>query len=1560
MSIYRAKSLVFCLLAALLCALAGCVGAGGSGSSPSGAVVMAQRPVSGTVHLLSNAARLAEQKSLQISEVEIVGRDSHGRIRFGPRIVNALPDIMLGQVSSDVVTLQLHYRSAGRNVAVGSVAVNLSAETSQTLEVPELQNIDTALVSLSIIPAEVTLPAGFSRPLTVTAMLADESVVDVSDLVSWSCDQPAVATVDRAVLTARQTGSCRITAALNHHQASVGVVANHAALTSIMLQSSSHSALPVGLTENFEATGVFDDGTTLDVTGMAVWTSSDPSVASAAENGIVTGLGAGLATVSAQVGDTSGSLAVTVGALQVTSLQVDAPVRSLVRGVPTQAHATAVFTDGSVRDVSEQAAWTSDGAATVSGDGTMALATAGSVTVTATFGGQTARTVKQASSAHLASIQVTPATASIPLHFSQPYTATGIFSDGTRQDLTAVSNWSVSNSAVASISNANPVRGIATGLKAGTVTVTASHAGVNGRATLTVSSLSLKSIQLTPATPTVPVGLTQQFSATGIMSDNSKMSLTALVSWSSSNAKVATINSSGVATAIAIGSATMQASYLGVSGTTTLTVSAPQLVSLQVTPPLVSVPVGETQGFNAQGIYTDHSTHDVTTSVTWTSSATNVVTVSNVAGSQGVATVRATGSATITASLAGQQATATLTGTAAVLTAVQVSPPVASVALGFVKPFTATALYSDGSRLDVTKQATWTSSDAGVATVSNGNASTASVGTTTIQATYGGQSATASLSVTPAILVAIQVTPINASVAAGLSQQFTATAIYSDQTRLDVTSMATWASSNPSVVVSNAPANSGLVGTTGVGTATISATLNGITGSTMLTVTAAQRTGLQIKPGSANVAAGLTQQFTALASYTDGSQIDVSSAVTWQVDNSSVAAISNVNGSNGLATGLAVGSAAVTASDGTFNAQATLAVSAAQVVSIAVSPSTASVAAGYGQQFKAIATLTDKTQTDITASAAWTSSDDTVAAVSNVAPTVGLATSLQVGNITITAAYGGASGSASLGVTAAVLTGITVSPPIASVASGLTQQFSATASYSDNRTQDVTSAVTWMSDTPAVMVSNASPTCGLASTMSPCTADVTASLGGFSGQATLTVKPSSVVFVQGPPTQVTTHNSFTVSVQLEDASGAVIQNSNIPVSLALGNNNSYLTLAGGSPTSVVNGVATFSLTVDRPQNDLTLVAAASGFASASSQSFKACNAVGRFAYAADFGTNEISAFSIDASSGSLLPINFNGGTNQIYTSARDVLVSHDGGFLYASSYYNNAIRILSLAGNGAPAPDTGVSPNTPGHNDGTGPYFMALDWSGTHLYCPNRDSNTISSFSVNPDGTLSILGANDVPAGNTPLEVVVHPSGQFVYAVNQISGDVSGYSVNADGTLAPLGNSPYALNPGSQPWGVAMDPAGSFLYVSDTAKNAIVVMAIDKTSGDLREVPGSPFTVVSGTAYWVSVTPDGNAVYADDSDGTISAFRVNRSTGVLTPIAGSTFGAALVHPEHMSVDPSGQFLYVPDGIGGNSIRGFAIDAATYRLTEMSASPFAAGNTPGFGDDLLEATHPSSA
>jgi hypothetical protein len=445
-------------------------------------------------------------------------------------------------------------------------------------------------------------------------------------------------------------------------------------------------------------------------------------------------------------------------------------------------------------------------------------------------------------SATLQSVSVTPVQPSAAPATTMQLAAVGKYSDGRTITVTTSAGWNSSDASIALVS-----KGLITAVSAGSTIISATYSGITGTALLTVADIA--GLAVSPANPSsLAPGTTQQFAATGTFSDGTTtQNLTSWATWSSSDTSVANVGvSSGLATAgSSIGATLISAVFSGITSSATLTTS--HVSSISVTPAASSVANGNKLQFAADGILDAGNHQTLTSFATWSSSNTSVGTFNNTSGTRGLFTSIGEGVTTITALFDSQLSFATCTVTASTLSSISVTPSSASVAVGDTQQFYAMGTYTDSSTLDITDSVLWHSSSTGIATIgSNGLATAAGQGTASIYATLSGKTSNmASLAVGAASLVSIAITPANPTVSAPLytqSQQFTAMGTYSDSTSHDITTSVTWASSNWSAAtIDNTPGKNGLATIpnvpSGTKTSTISATLSGVTGHTVLTVT---------------------------------------------------------------------------------------------------------------------------------------------------------------------------------------------------------------------------------------------------------------------------------------------------------------------------------------------------------------------------------------------------------------------------------------------------------------------------------------------------------------------------------------------------------------------------------------------------------------------------------------------------------------------------------------------------------------------------------------------------
>ncbi len=1441
--------------------------------------------------------------------------------------------------SSNSATAPISNASGSNGLATGSAVGNtmIGASLSGVSASTGLTVTPATLVSIGVTPTNPSIPNGTSQQFTATGTYTDHTTQNLTSAVSWSSSSSSTASVSNAsgsngVATAAAQGSTTITAQLGGVSGSTPLTVTPATLVSIGV-TPGNSMLPNGNSQQYTAIGTYSDGSTQNLTSQVTWSSSSGSVAAisnaSGSNGLATATAQGSTTVSAALGSVSGSTPLTVTAAALVSIGVTPSSSTLPKGNTQQFTATGTYSDGTTQNLTSQVTWASSmPAASISNAaGSNGLATAaaqGSTSVSAALGSVSGSTPLTVTAATLVSIAVTPSSSTVPDGDTEQFTAIGTYSDGSTQDLTSQVTWVSSMSGDAAVSNASGSNGFATATAQGMTTVSAALGSVSGSTGLTVSAATLVSLAITPPNPSIAKGTNEQFTATGTYSDNTTRNLTTSVSWSSSSSNTASISnasgSNGLATGSAVGTTTIGATVNGVSATTGFSVTPATLVSIAVTPTNPSIAAGTGEQFTATGTYSDGTTQDLTSAVSWSSSDTSKASVSNASGSNGLATSSNQGSTTITATLSGISGSTPLTVTAATLVSIGVTPPNPSIANGTSTSFTATGIYTDGTTQNLTQSVTWSSSNTAVATISNasgtdGLATSTGQGSTTVSATLGGVSGSASLAVTPATLVSIGVTPANPTAPKGTTEQFTATGVYTNNTTQDLTSQVTWGSSSTAVAtISNASSSKGLASAAAQGSTTVTAILSGVTGSTGFTVTPAALTSIAVTPTNPSVADGLTQQFTATGTYTDNTTQNLTSAVTWSSSAPAVAAVSNASGSNGLATSQSVGSTTVTAAVSGISGSTGFTVTPAVLVSIAVTPATASIASGTTEQYTAIGTYTDGSTRNLTSTATWTSSATNTASISNAAGSYGLATSAAQGSTTITAQIGSITGSAALTVTPATLVSIAVSPTNQSIAKGTSEQYTAIGTYTDGSTQNLTSAVAWTSSSSSVAsISNASGSQGLASSAAVGSTTITAGLGSITGSTSLTVTPATLASIAVTPANATIYVSAT---QQYVATGTYTDGSTQVITSAVTWSSSNMTDATVSNASGSNGLATGTAA-----GTVTITAnAAPSSVSGSVQ----LTVAPQYAYVTNYGTNTIAQYSVGANGA----LNATGASVATGSNPFFVVVDPTNRYLYEVNISDNTLWQYSIGSGGA------LSFIQSSNTSGT-PAELVIDQTGKYVYVQDI-GNTVSEFSIGANGALTPIGS--IATGTTPFGIRIEPTNHYLYVSNN-NGGITEYAIGANGVLSLIGTASTDMGLDK----IAIDPTGKYLYVTNSTTNMVEEFTIG-TNGLLTSfgsvgAGGYPRTIIFDHTgkYVYAVNVQANQGTAGNS---ISEYAVGAG-GALTAIGTVTLNGQT--PFDILLDATGQFVYVPLR-GSDSVAEYAI-GTNGALTLIGSVATASGAQP---------------
>jgi hypothetical protein len=520
------------------------------------------------------------------------------------------------------------------------------------------------------------------------------------------------------------------------------------------------------------------------------------------------------------------------------------------------------------------------------------------------------------------------------------------------------------------------------------------------------------------------------------------------------------------------------------------------------------------------------------------------------------------------------------------LVSISVGPTGPSRGVATTQRFTATGTFSDGSTQTLAS-AVWKTSDNTIATITNDSANQGSSfgftsGSVTVSACTGAICGSTGLTVSPSVLVSISIAPANTLIITGTSLRLFATGMFADGGSMDLTSSVSWSSSSPAVASINTV---GSVSAYQQGSTTISASLGSVSASTILTVTP-PLIAVTIAPQNAFVSVGKTQQFIATGSYSDGSSRDVTGSVKWASSNPSVASMAIT----GLATGLSQGTTTIIGSLSGIMASGTLTVSNLQLQSVSIGPSNPSAPLGEPRQLTATGTLSDGSTKDLTAAVTWNSS---ASAVALIGPT-GSVTTVTQGTTTITAAVDGVVGSTAFSVTPPALVSATINPQNLLFPVGGNQQLTVRGIFSDNVTRDITASATWVSSAPAVGTIDVN---GLATAISPGSATMTASLGGFSFSANVTVTapgPPSITAAVSPAPNSAGWNNTTVTVTFSCApGGAVIANCPAPQVVSSEGANQVVS---GTVTDASGGTASTSVTlnIDKTRPVLALAAPSDG------------------------------------------------------------------------------------------------------------------------------------------------------------------------------------------------------------------------------------------------------------------------------------------------------------------------------------------------------------------------------
>jgi 6-phosphogluconolactonase (cycloisomerase 2 family) len=597
-------------------------------------------------------------------------------------------------------------------------------------------------------------------------------------------------------------------------------------------------------------------------------------------------------------------------------------------------------------------------------------------------------------------------------------------------------------------------------------------------------------------------------------------------------------------------------------------------------------------------------------------------------------------------------------------------------------------------------------------------------------------------------------------------------------------------------------------------------------------------------------------QYSAMATYSDGTVKDVTNQVTWDSSNTSAATIDN----NGNAAGVAMGITYIEATLGKVSTgNAPLYVD--QLNSLVINPPNATLPVGSPTipttlQFTAIGTFTQPDGTtntrDITSLVTWSSSNTSVATIQPTGPTGGLASSVSQGTTptTIDASVCGVSNTTQLTVGPPGPASLQITPATPTLAVGTSQPFSAIELWTDGTTHSLTGTLQWSSNSKNSIVSQFT---GVAFGVSPGTATITATQfggteSGLTGSTDITVQAAVAKFAyvanaQGNGTG--SISSFTV-----DATGGTLTPlastpASSPQQVLLAPSGNFLySIDSASLVHVYQITPPGAGTPTMPEGTLTSLdnAIPPVPTGGGNTNIGVIDPTGQFLYVIDRTANTLYGFQIQQSQagatpyGNLQPI-ANGagapfsGPNFTFSGPSWLMIDRAGQYLYVLNSGNNTISGYGINFDGTLLP-VGSATQLPG--TGNGPVYGTTDSQG-RMFVANSADNSVSAYVINNDGTWALSQTLAIAGATAIINVKTDPAGKYLYVLDK--GGASGGQIFAYPFIPPGGVSIFGdpigqpQTVGISPNGIAIDPAGILLVVDNSGSNDL-----------------SLFTIVSGTS----------------------------------------------------------------------------------------------------------------
>ena len=629
-----------------------------------------------------------------------------------------------------------------------------------------------------------------------------------------------------------------------------------------------------------------------------------------------------------------------------------------------------------------------------------------------------------------------------------------------------------------------------------------------------------------------------------------------------------------------------------------------------------------------------------------------------------------------------------------------------------------------------------------------------------------------------------------------------------------------------------------------------------------------QYTSLQATPDPATVEPGSQVQLSVAAQTASGFQVDVTSDSEFQASPTTDSDISvSERGLVSVSGNAEEGDAGEILISWTLDQSLTLSTTVRVIVGPAreatltellISPSDPTLSLGQNLQFRASGLFSDGSLRDVTDLVSWTSSEPLVAP----SPTDGTTTAVAIGQAVIGAALDSKVATSTLTVTAATLQSVEIQGgDVVLNAPGGSRQFVALGTFTDGSVVDVTSQLTWTSDTAGVVVFNGpkvtsgSQGAGFADldlTLSPGTEVEISVVDPVTGKSdAITLIVGSFMFVGN------SLDNRLISLMVDSISGALsfvdeesLEVDAFPVGITISPNGKFVYIANLQAATLAG------FQIDPLTGTLTELAD-SPLGTGAGPFQPRFEPSGRYLFVSNANDISVTMYSMNNDTGALTPMDTVGAADTIDENPLDIEVHPRLPFLYISNEFEATISVFKYDESGMTA-IPGSQFEIPGVN---GANNVNIDPTGQYLYTSVANNYTfgpgqIFAYRIDQEtGAIVELASSPYDTEGFPQFQAFHPSGRFLYVGNGQGGFVTVYAIDANTGELSLLQTQTTIEPGNFSMGprdLSVDPSGRFLYVptqSPLSVDVVQIYSIDGTTGFLTregsaQVGDNPFGLV--------------------------------------------------------------------------------------------------------------------